>query len=112
MIRIAWDLEEVIVLIDAYIRNGQTLSIPDEELDQLRKLYLRRAKALGYVVDDKFRNRSGLRMQMAGLHYIFTDGAAGLSNVSKIFYKAVDLYRKKPNQFERQKEEFYRKYKE
>ena len=110
MIRVRWELEEAVVLLDAYLKNGSTLSVPEEKLSRLTALYQERARQLGYTVDEKFRNKAGLNMQLAGLHYVVTDGAEGLSNVSKIFYKAYDLYRDDPERFQKIKDEFYRKY--
>jgi len=50
-------------------------------------------------------------MQIGCIHYVVTDGKEGLSNVSKIFYEAYDLYKKEPMKFNQMIEEFYCKYK-
>ncbi len=93
MKRIKWTLDESIVLVDAYIRNGQKIPLPAHEITRISQLLNRRAKILGLGVDEKFRNKAGLNMQSACIHYVFTDGAEGLSNSNDMFYKAYNLYK-------------------
>ena len=67
-------------------------------------------KIKGWIVDDKFRNVTGLSMQLATIHYIVTGGKEGLKNSSKIFREVYDLYKEDPEKFDRMVKGFYLKY--
>lgn len=110
MKRINWDLEEAAALYDLYFKFGQTLSVDKDKLEQLSEILNRRAKLKGWIVDDKFRNVTGLSMQVATIHYIVTDGKEGLKNSSKMFREVYDLYKEDPEKFYGIVEEFYLKY--
>lgn len=110
MKRINWDLEEAVALYDLYFKSGQTLSIDKDKLKQLSEVLNRRARLKGWIVDDKFRNVTGLSMQVATIHYIVTGGKEGLKNSSKIFREVYDLYKEDPEKFDRMVKEFYLKY--
>lgn len=110
MRRIRWALEESIVLTDAYIRNGKKIPLPDEETTRISLLFNQRAKILGFDVDEKFRNKNGLNMQSACIHYVFTDGTEGLSNANDLFYKAHDLFMNDQEKFYELLNAFYEKY--
>lgn len=85
MKRINWDLEEAVALYDLYFKSGQTLSIDKDKLKQLSEILNKRAKLKGQIVDDKFRNVTGLSMQVATIHYIVTGGKEGLKIVVRFF---------------------------
>ena len=63
MIRVRWELEEAVALMNLYFRYGATLGVPNDELLKLSQIYRNRANILGLNVDDKFRNLSGMKMQ-------------------------------------------------
>ena len=111
MIKVKWDLEEAVVLYDLYFKSGATLSVDTEKLNELSAIMKNRAAVKGMQIDEKYRNVTGLTMQIGCIHYVVTDGKEGLSNVSKIFYEAYDLYKKEPMKFNQMIEEFYCKYK-
>ena len=92
MIKVKWDLEEAVVLYDLYFKSGATLSVDTEKLNELSAIMKNRAAVKGVQIDEKYRNVTGLTMQIGCIHYVVTDGKEGLSNVSKIFYEAYDLY--------------------
>lgn len=110
MKRINWDLEEAVALYDLYFKSGQTLSIDKDKLKQLSGILNKRANLKGWIVDDKFRNVTGLSMQVATIHYIVTGGKEGLKNSSQIFRDVYDLYKEDPEKFDRIVTEFYLKY--
>ncbi len=93
MIRVRWELEEAVALMDLYFRYGATLSVPNDELLKLSQIYRNRANILGLNVDDKFRNLSGMKMQLGCIHYVVTGGKEGMSGASNLFYKTYDLYK-------------------
>lgn len=71
MIRVRWELEEAVALMDLYFRYGATLSVPNDELLKLSQIYRNRANILGLNVDDKFRNLSGMKMQLGCIFFGF-----------------------------------------
>ncbi|WP_285946307.1 hypothetical protein [Thomasclavelia cocleata] len=111
MIKVKWDLEEAVALCDLYFKSGRTLSIDNDRLNVLFAILKNRATSKGLVIDEKFRNVTGLKMQIGCIHYIATNGNEGLSNVSKVFYEAYDLYKEDSIKFDKIIEDFYCKYK-
>lgn len=110
MIRVRWELEEAVALMDLYFRYGATLSVPNDELLKLSQIYRKRANILVLNVDDKFRNLSGMKMQLGCIHYVVTGGKEGMSGASKLFYQAYDLYKNNQENFKKIRDHFYDKY--
>lgn len=52
MIRVRWELEEAVALMNLYFRYGATLGVPNDELLKLSQIYRNRANILGLNVDD------------------------------------------------------------
>lgn len=94
MIKVKWDLEKAVVLYDLYFKSGATLSVDTEKLNEISAIMKNIADVKGGQIDEKYRTITGLTMQIGCIHYFVTDGKEGLSNVSKIFYEAYDLYKK------------------
>lgn len=107
MIKINWSMEEAVVLIDFYLHNDTPSK---NDLTILRQLYLNRANILNIVHDDKFRNESGLSMQLGVIKNLFTNGKEGFSNRAKIFDSAFSLYNTDIIKFNKIVSEFYKKY--
>lgn len=61
----------------------------EEVSSQLRGL----AVAQGMDIDEKFRNESGIDLQMRKLEYAFTNGESGLPVDGGWFYRIVEVYR-------------------
>lgn len=110
MKRVCWDLEEAVVLFDLYFRNGKHLDIPEEDIARLSQILIIRGQRLGWHINEKFRNISGLRLQLACIHFVVTDGAEGMANASKLFYETYDLIQNQPDRFEDILHKFYQKY--
>lgn len=110
MIRVRWELEEAVVLVDQYFQKDYYLNISDEEIDRLTQMYINRANDLGILIDEKFRNASGLKIQLGCIHYVVTDGEQGMQNASKVFYKAYELYQNNRDEFNDLVKDFYEKY--
>lgn len=110
MIKVNWDLEEAVALFDMYFKAGSTMSIEDAVLSELSNIYRNRATQKELVVDEKFRNVTGLKMQIGCIHYVVTEGREGLSNASKLFYETYELYKSDPQKFQEMVDDFYRKY--
>lgn len=79
--RIPWSQHEVALLIDTFLRveEGADLGQAAERLSlTLRKLAIQ----AGQTIDDAYRNVNGMKMQLANVQYLFTDGQKGLSGAS------------------------------
>lgn len=107
MIRVQWDISEAVVLLAVYMENEK---ITMDMLKTLSGMYNRRANTLGIICDDKFRNISGLKMQLACIKYVVTGGREGMPNAGQIFYQAYDLYCNDPDAFKNIRERFYDKF--
>lgn len=110
MNRIKWELEEAVVLFELYFGEGQTLSVPIEKLEHLSRLFFNRACTLGLEVDEKYRNVSGLKLQLACVHYVVTGGRSGMANVSKLFCDTYDLYLNDKDRYNAVLNAFHAKY--
>lgn len=91
--RIPWDKYETAVLIDACIQviNGKTdknsaIKIVSEKL---RK----RAVNNGITIDNVYRNKNGIKMQMTMIMSMICGEEPGLYNASRVFYEMVEMYR-------------------
>ena len=91
VIRIKWDVEEAIALFDLYFTLPDDSDLKEKKIAELSKIYNNRARILGLEVDEKFRNKAGIKMQLA-------------------FYQTHKLYKEYPQMFHLILHEFYRKY--
>ena len=107
MLRIPWDLTEAVVLVNAFYQNNQSTSFEVDYLQKLHTMFLRRASNLNIEHDEKYRNISGLKMQLECVRYVATEGHSGMPNASKVFYEAVRLYKENRVQFEKLLQEFF-----
>ena len=103
-----WDLEEAVALFDLYFQESG--NVPVEKIDYLSQIYNIRAEYLGIQRNCKFRNSTGIKMQLMCIDYIVTNGERGLSNASRLFYKTYELYKNAPEQFKSILQKFYRRY--
>ena len=78
MIKIRWDLSEAVVLLDVLLENWGRTSVQEEKLIELSEMYKRKASAAGIHYDEKFRNLTGLKMQLACMQYIVSNGQEGI----------------------------------
>lgn len=110
VIRIKWDVEEAIALFDLYFTLPDDSDLKEKKIAELSKIYNNRARILGLEVDEKFRNKAGIKMQLACIQYVVTNGKYGLSDASELFYQTHKLYKEYPQMFHLILHEFYRKY--
>ena len=94
-LRILWDRDEAIILLDGLLSvlNGEKPR--SEVIDAVSKELRQRAIDKGIEIDEVFRNINGISMKMGEMEYFFTDGKQGLkkSVVSKVFNDVVTLYK-------------------
>lgn len=98
-IRVSWDRYEVALLFAAYERvaGGSDINMEAARLSQtLRALAIRR----GFSIDDTYRNLNGMKMQLANVQYLFTDGQKGLSGASTMIRQMYELYRGDPAEYQ------------
>lgn len=91
-IRIPWDRYEIALLFHAYehVMDGADINKEATELSSvLRQLAIRR----NIAIDDTYRNVNGMKMQLANVQYLFTDGQKGLSGASAMIRQMFDLYK-------------------
>lgn len=102
--RILWDLDESIILLDGLISVRTGKKSRDDAVDLISSTLRKRAIIRGIEIDDEFRNKNGISMQMAIMEYIFSNGKDGWkkSVLPRLFQIAVNLYRN-------DKKEFYKK---
>ena len=111
MIRVKWDVEELVALIAIYLSSeNKSYDEIKAELETLSKILRRRADLLDIRHDEKFRNISGMTMMYENVVYIFTHGQQGMSSVSKAMRQVAEMSEKCPDVFNLILSEFYRKY--
>lgn len=106
-----WDIEESVALYDLYFRYDTKQSIPDSAILYLSKILNKRADILGVKKSPTYRNLVGLRMQLGCIQYVVTDGKAGLSQASQLFYDTYKLFLEEREVFDRILKNFYLTYK-
>lgn len=111
MIKVGWDVEELVALIDIYRKSEEKSSDQiDIELLNLSKVLARRAEKLGIRHDEKFRNLNGMKMMFQNVVYIETNGERGLSGAGASMRKVCDMLRTSPEVFELILDEFIERY--
>lgn len=111
MIKVAWDVEELVALIDVYRKSdGKTTDQIEKELMDLSKSLTLRAQKLGIKHDKKFRNLNGMKMMFQNVVYTATNGQQGLSSASSLLQKVYKMLHTNPDVFELILEEFIRRY--
>ena len=110
MIKVKWDIAEAVVLLDAYMKAGGTPEVSEDTLLRLSDMYKKKATEYGIEHDEKFRNLTGLKMQLQCVRYVVTEGKEGMANASKVFYEAYDLFKNNRSTFDWIKDDFYRRY--
>lgn len=111
MIKVTWDVEELVALIDIYRRSGgKTSEEIDTELLALSGALNKRADKLGITHDDKFRNLNGMKMMFQNVIYIATDGQRGMSATSFSMCKVYEMLNSDPEVFDLILDEFEQRY--
>lgn len=107
MIKVNWDVEELVALIDIYRKSVVSdKCIIEDELQALAERLVKRADKLGIIHDEKFRNLNGMKMMFQNVVYVATDGKQGLSAASARMQKVYSLLRTNPDVFDMILEDF------
>lgn len=111
MIKVNWDVEELVALIDIYRRSaGKSTDQIDAELLELSSALVNRANRLGIGHNEKFRNLNGMKMMFQNVVYIATNGERGMSATSSAMRKVYGMLRTAPEVFDLILEEFVQRY--
>ena len=101
MIKVNWDVEELVALIDIYRRSvGKSTDQINAELLELSNALVARANRLGIVHDEKFRNLNGMKMMFQNVNYIATNGEQGMSAASASMRKIYGMLSTCPEAFD------------
>ena len=111
MIKIAWDVEELVALIDVYHKSdGKTNEQIEKELIGLSKSLTFRAQKLGIKHDEKFRNLNGMKMMFQNVAYVASNGDHGMSAANSAMRKVYDMSNSSPEVFDLILKEFTKRY--
>ena len=101
MIKVSWDVEELVALIDVY-RNSMEKSSEEieNELLALSKAFVERAKRLGIEHDEKYRNMNGMKMMFQNVVFVASNGDRGMSAASSSMKKVFDMMSSYPEVFD------------
>lgn len=113
MVRVKWDIEELVALADIYIHSkGKTQNEIKDELESLSIGLNHRADQLGIIHDNKYRNMNGMNMTHQNIIFVMTNGQQGLSSANKLMYEVAKMVTEKPEIFELILEQFNHKYRD
>lgn len=111
MIKVSWDVEELVALIDVYRKSESKSSEQVEaELLALSNAFVVRAQRLGIEHDEKYRNLNGMKMMFQNVAFIASGGEHGMSAVSASMKKVYELLTTSPEVFELILKEFTERY--
>lgn len=111
MIKVNWDVEELVALIDIYRRHeGETSDQIETELIKLSKALTARANKLGIEHDEKFRNLNGMKLMFQNVVFIATNGQRGMSSASSSMRDVYDMLKTSPEVFQLILHEFTKRY--
>lgn len=111
MIKVSWDVEELVALIDVYRKSkGKSAEQIERELLELSNSFATRAQRLGIEHDEKYRNLNGMKMMFQNVAFVASGGEHGMSAVSASMKKVYELLTTSPEVFELILKEFTERY--
>ena len=96
---ISWNRQETALLIDAYLRIKAGEVKKRNAVLALSARLRNRMILNGIEVSEKYRNESGIVLQMSSIEFCFTDGQQGLKPSNALFPEMCSLYHSDRNQF-------------
>ena len=100
-VRIPWDKQETVLLIDAYLKIKNKQMSQREAVKEVSTLLRRRASLLGLTLDQTFRNENGISIQLHIIGGLIDETPSGLHSASKMFAEMVDLYKNNRSEFDK-----------
>ena len=111
MLKVKWDDEEWVALIDVYRRSSSMSNIEIiAELEKLSVILNNRAQILNIPHDEKYRNLNGLKIMFQNIVYVATNGEKGMSSTSAAMQKMYLLSKTSPDLFNEILSDFIAKY--
>ena len=111
MIKVTWDVEEYVALVDIYKRcDHKGNEVVKHELQVLSVILNYRANKLNIAHDEKYRNLNGMMIMYQNVVYIATNGDRGMSNASAAMQAVYNMSINAPEAFVLILKEFNRKY--
>ena len=92
-LRIPWDIEEAVLMLDMLLKSLDGKLTRKEAIRQVSEKLRRRAVNRGITIDDIFRNENGITFQMSALEVAYTGRKTKLKQPTKLFVETVNLYR-------------------
>lgn len=99
-LRIPWDEQETVLLIDAYLRVKNKELSQQEAVKEISSLLRCRAVHSGIKIDEKFRNENGISMQMKIVGGLVDEKPSGLHSATRMFTEMVALYKTRKPEFD------------
>lgn len=99
--RVRWDKYEAAVLLDAYVKTVDGILSRSAAVEKVSAMLRRRALLASEVIDDSYRNISGISYQFGVMQFAMTDGKQGIPQRSALFQDIVSLYRSNPGEFDK-----------
>lgn len=101
MTRILWDRDEAVIMLAALIDSRSGKISRQESVEYVSSELRKRAVSRGMEIDDRFRNKNGIMLQMSHMESILTNGKEGLKKEfpSKLFTDVVSIYNRDPAEF-------------
>ena len=103
-IRIKWDKYETALLIDLFWRIKAHPEQRGELISNLSQVLRKNAINNGYIIDDKFRNITGITMQLSSIEHAFYPERPGLKSTVG-FDAMVRMYKEDREEFNKILEE-------
>lgn len=97
--KISWNCYEVALLLNTYKRVAEGFDI-NTEITKLSIALRNLATHRGIQIDETYRNVNGMKMQLANVQYLFTDGKKGLSGASAMIRQMYELYTTNPTKYQ------------
>lgn len=98
-VRVPWSQHETALLIYAYLQISEGAD-PTKTANELSLALRNLAVHAGHVIDDTYRNVNGMKMQLANVQYLFTNGEKGLSSASSMIQQMYELYKAHPAEYQ------------
>ena len=91
-LRILWDDKEVAILVDYCTRIIDGKISRAQAVEAASKELRNRAVHKGIAIDELFRNKNGISMQLSKIEDLFMNREGGLSKAPQLFINTVNLY--------------------
>lgn len=96
-----WDEYETALLIVAYVRIKSGFMSRSEAIEDLSAKLRKLAQSRNIKINDIYRNRAGIALQLSSIEFLMTNGKSGISHSSKMFANMVNIYKNNTNEFYR-----------